>query len=160
MKFLFSPKICWHLAPLFGLPLEEGDVGVVVAVEPLLGALDELEKLFGARCTLEAGATLVGFDPQKGVATIGVDGHGEALPLEEGEGVDDGEELSDVVGAVDGAEVEYFLACAQIDATIFHRSGISRTSCIDCQGVGFDGGGKGEHGVVTPRGRIFERAAL
>ena len=107
------------------MPFEEGDAAVVVVVEPGFGSFDELEELLGAFCAGQFGAALFCFDPEQCVAAVGVDGQFQAFLLDEGKGMDDGQEFSDVVCAVDRAEMEDSLPCGQVNALVFHGAGVT-----------------------------------
>ena len=64
VSLLFASEVGRHLAPAFRLPLDDGNVAVVVCAQPLFGALNELEQLFGAWGALQFGAAFAGLDPQ------------------------------------------------------------------------------------------------
>ena len=75
---LFTPKVGRDLAPLLGLPLDDGD-GDAMRLEPRFGTLDELEELFGLFGALKLSlATFLAY-PADGCAAITIDGHLEAL---------------------------------------------------------------------------------
>ena len=61
----------------------------------------------------------------------------------------DGQELADVVRAIDRAEMEYGLARAQVNAPVFHRAWIAAAGCIDCQSLCRHFGREWQHGVVA-----------
>ena len=106
---LLPSEVGRHLAPLLGFPLYDRD-GDAVALEPCLGTFDELEELFGLFIALELGLAAFLAYPTDGCAAIAIDGHLEPLLVEHGQSVYDGKKLSDVVGAVHGAKVEYLLS--------------------------------------------------
>ena len=54
-----------------------------------------------------------------------------------GSGVDDGEKLADVVGAVDRTIMEDLGTGLKVDALVFHRTGIAGTGGIHSPGVGY-----------------------
>ena len=64
--------------------------------------------------------------------------------------MDDGKELADVVGAVNGTIVENLLTCLEINALVFHRTRIARTGCIHSPGIRLYLVGQRQHGIVSP----------
>ena len=78
-----------------------------------------------------------------------------SLFLHECQGVDDGEELTDVVRAVHGTEVEHLRTRLQVDGLIFHRPGIARAGSVDSPGIGRHFRMEWQHRVVAVGGRIL-----
>ena len=134
----FPSEISRNFAPAPGFPFEQGDVCIGIVLQPGLGACDEAEELFRARRPGQFGATLLAFHPKHGVTAVGVDCEINALLLEQGEGMNNGEKLSDIVRPVNGTEMKYLLSRFEIDATIFHLSWISRTGGINGERVDGD----------------------
>lgn len=69
--------------------------------------------------------------------------------------MDDGEKLTDIVGAVDGAEMEDLGPRLQVDTLILHRPGIAGAGSIYRPRVCPYLWGQGQHGVVTVFWRIL-----
>ena len=134
----FSPEVGRHLAPLSRLPFYDWVLGGVVGAEPCLCTGYNLKELFGIRGTRKFGLALLLSHPEYGVAAVRVDGLAlNALFVEQSQGMDNGKKLADIVCSVYGAEVENLLAAHKVDATVFHRSGISRTRRVDSPRVQF-----------------------
>ena len=127
---LLAAEVGRDLAPLIGLPLHDG-VGDAVCLEPCLGTFDELEELFGLGGALELGVAAFLAYPADGGAAVAIDGHREALLMEQGQGMHDGEKLTYIVRSMHGAKVEDLLAIAQVYAAVLHRTGIATAGGID-----------------------------
>ena len=126
----------------------------MVGGEPSLGACYELVGFGCGVVVHEFGLAMLVAHPEDGVVRVGVDGLVVyALLVHEGQGVYDGKELADVVGAPDGSEVEDPRPCGQVDALIFHRSWVSGTGSVHCPRVCSHLGRQGQHGVVAIVGR-------
>ena len=69
--------------------------------------------------------------------------------------MNDGEELTDVVRALNRTEMKKFLTGAQIYSSVFHRTWITTAGGIHGNGIGFHLHGKRQHGIVTVVGRIL-----
>ena len=69
--------------------------------------------------------------------------------------MNDGEELTDVVRALNLTEMEKFLTGAQIYSAVFHRTWLTTAGGIHGNGIGFHLHGKRQHGIVTVVGRIL-----
>ena len=136
MSFLsLSSEIGWNLAPFLRLPFYNRYVDGVGA-EPVFGSGDDLVELFGLGCALQFGLALFLAYPELGIHAVAInDLVGNAFLLHQGEGVDDGEKLADVVGAVDRTIVENLSASLKVDALVFHRTRISGTGCIYSPGI-------------------------
>ena len=131
----FSSEIGWNLAPLLRFPLKDR-YGDGVAAEPVFGTGDDLIELFGLGSALQFGLALFLAYPELGIHAVAIDYLvGNALLCHQGEGVDDGEELADVVGAVDRTIVENLGAGLKVDALVFHRTRIAGTGCIYSPGI-------------------------
>ena len=89
--------------------------------------------------------------PQLGIHAVAINYLvGNALLLHQGEGVDDGEKLADVVGAVDRTIMENLGTGLKVDALVFHRTGIAGTGGIHSPGVGYNFVGQRQNGIVSP----------
>ena len=117
---MFAAEVGGNLAPGVGVPLEDG-VGDGVGLYPAVGAGEELEDAGVACGVLELGAGAAVAHPGLGDAAVAVDGGACVAALcQEGGGVDDGEILADVVGAiVEGAKVEDLGAVVDAYAAVF-----------------------------------------
>ena len=138
---LFSSEIGRNLAPLLCLPLYDGD-GDAVCLEPRFGTLDELKEFFGLFSTIKQGLARLLAHPTDSRAAIAVDNHLEPLLVEHGQGVDDGEKLANIIGAVYGAEVKYLLAVAEVYTTVLHRARVAATRGIYGKGIALHYGGQ------------------
>ena len=117
---------------MVGFPFQDG-IGDTVRLEPGFGAGNHFVELFGARGARQLRATLFATHPRNGGGRIGINGHFRALLVEEGEGMDDGEKFTDVVRAVDGAEMKNLAPLGEEDAAVFHRTGIAGASGVDTE---------------------------
>ena len=132
-----SSEIGWNLAPLLRFPLKDR-YGDGVAAEPVFGTGDDLIELLGLRSALQFGLALFLAYPELGIHAVAINYLvGNALLLHQGEGVDDGEKLADVVGAVDRTIMENLGTGLKVDALVFHRTGIAGTGGIHSPGVGY-----------------------
>ena len=131
----FSSEIGRNLAPFLRFPFKDRN-GDGVGAEPILGTGDDLIELLGLRSALQFGLALLLAYPELGIHAVAIDYLvGNALLCHQGEGVDDGEELADVVGAVDRTIVENLGAGLKIDALVFHRTRIAGTGSIYSPGI-------------------------
>ena len=147
---LFTPKVGRNLAPLLGLPLDDGD-GDAMRLEPRFGTLDELEELFGLLGALELSlATLLTY-PADGCAAIAIDGHLESLLVEHCQGVYDSKKLSNVVGAVHGAKVKNLLSIAKVYAAVLHGAWVATAGGVYGKGIALH---YGRQGVESEGGRV------
>ena len=106
-----------------------------MGLEPVLGTGDDLIELFGLRIADKCRLAMLLVHPQDGIVGIAVDDLVcYSLPLHQGQGVDDGKELSDVVRPQHGAEMKHLLPGLQVDTPVFHRSGVAGTGGIDSPG--------------------------
>ena len=109
-----------------------------MGAEPVFGTGDDLIELLGLRSALQLGLALLLVYPELGIHAVAVDYLvGNAFLGHQGEGVDDGEELADVVGAVDRTIVENLGTGLKVDALVFHRTGIAGTGGIHSPSVGY-----------------------
>ena len=107
-----------------------------MGAEPVFGTGDDLIELLGLRSAKQLGLALLLVYPDLGIYAVAVDYlAGNALLCHQGEGVDDGEELADVVGAVDRTLVKNLGAGLKVDALVFHRTRISGTGSIYSPGI-------------------------
>ena len=77
------------------------------------------------------------------------------IRLDQGEGMDDGEKLADVVGAVDRTIVENLGTGLKVDALVFHRTGIAGTGGIHSPGVSYYLVWQRQNCIVSPCRRIY-----
>ncbi len=108
-------------------------IGMVtlVGAEPVLCAGYDLMELRGPGSMLQFGLTLFLFYPQLGIHAVAIDYLVSNPPLlHQGKGVDYGEELADIIGAVKWTVVENLCSRLQVYALVFHRTGIAGTGCI------------------------------
>jgi len=146
----FSSEIGRNLAPLLRFPFKDRD-GYGVGAEPILGTGDDLIELLGLRSTLQFGLALFLAYPELGIHAVAINYLvGNALLLHQGEGVDDGEKLADVVGAVDRTIMENLGTGLKVDALVFHRTGIAGTGGIHSPSVGSYLVGQRQNGIVSP----------
>ena len=131
----FSSEIGRNLAPFLCIPFHDR-YGNRMGAEPVFGTGDDLIELLGLRCAKQLGLALLLVYPDLGIYAVAVDYLvGNALLFHQGEGVDDGEELADVVGAVDRTIVENLGAGLKVDALVFHRTRIAGTGSIYSPGI-------------------------
>lgn len=153
MLSTFTAKIGRHLAPFFSFPFHYGIV-IVMGDEPMFGAGNDAEELLRLWCERQFGLALALLHPKNGVVTVGVDGLLQSMPLHQSEGMDDGEKLAYVVGAVDGAEMENSLPRGKVYALIFHGARIAAASRIHSPSICADLHRQRQHCVVAvSRGR-------
>ena len=146
----FSSEICRNLAPLLRFPFKDRD-GDGVGAEPVFGTGDDLIELLGLRSALQLGLALLLVYPELGIHAVAVDYLvGNAFLGHQGEGVDDGEKLADVVGAVDRTIVENLGTGLKVDALVFHRTWIAGTGGIHSPSVGSYLVGQRQNGIVSP----------
>lgn len=102
-----------------------------MGVQPLLGTQNDLIEFLRLRRALELCLTLALLNPENSVIRVAVDGLVvQALIPAEREGVNDGQKLPDIVGAVDRSEMKHPIARLQVDGLILHRPGITATGRI------------------------------
>ena len=107
-----------------------------MGAEPVFGTGNDLIELLGLRSAKQLGLALLLVYPDLGIYAVAVDYlAGNALLCHQGEGVDDGEKLADVVGAVDRTIVENLSAGLKVDALVFHRTRIAGTGSIYSPGI-------------------------
>lgn len=93
-----------------------------MGVEPVFCSGNDLEERFRLGVALKFCLAFALLNPEDGIVRIAVDGFVvQTLIPAKGKGMDDGEKLPDVVGAVDRTIVEHTIACLQVDGLIFHR---------------------------------------
>ena len=136
MSFLsLSSEIGWNLAPFLRFPFYNR-YGDGVGAEPVLCAGYDLMELRGLGSMLQLGLALFLFYPQLGIHAVAVDYLVSNPPLfHQGKGVDYGEELADIIGAVKWTIVENLCSRLQVYALVFHRTGIAGTGCIYSPGI-------------------------
>src|SRR3712207_838065 len=123
--------------------------------QPCLGTGDNLIEGLGGGSTLQLGLTLLFLDPQNGVITVGInDFITNTLLLHQGQRMDDGQELTDIVGTLHRPEMKHPGTRLQVDSLILHGAGIARAGRIYRPCVGFHLQRQGQHRIVTPIGRI------
>lgn len=97
-----------------------------MSLQPSLGTGYYVEKDTSLSCQLERCLTLLLGYPKNGIVAVGIYCLSLYPPLlHQGKSMDNGEKLPYVVGAVDRTEMEDTLARLQVNALIFHRSGIA-----------------------------------
>ena len=151
--FSFPTEIGWHFAPLLGLPLHYGR-GETMGGEPSFGARDDLKELFGLGVAHKFGLALPLVHPQYGVVAVGIYRLLKSALLHQRKGVDNGEKLSDVVCAMDRAEMEHLFARGQVYATVFHRAGIAAARRVHRPSIGSHAHGQWQNSVVAVGWRI------
>ena len=132
----FPPKICGDFAPLRRFPFAQGHFRIGICLQPAFGPFNHLIELLCARSPRQSGAAFLLLDPQQGVAAVGINGEWRTHLLEQGQGMNNGQELTDIVGAINRAVMKHHLPRLEINATIFHLTRISRTGRINGQGIG------------------------
>ena len=146
----FSSEIGRNLAPFLCIPFHDR-YGNRMGAEPVFGTGNYLIEPLGLRSAKQLGLALLLVYPDLGIYAIAVDYlAGNALLCHQGEGVDDGEELADVVGAVDRTIVENLSAGLKVDALVFHRTRIAGTGGIHSPGVGSYLVGQRQDCIVSP----------
>lgn len=107
-----------------------------MGAEPVLCAGYDLMELRGLGSMLQFGLALFLFYPQLGIHAVAVDYLVSNPPLfHQGKGVDYGEELADIIGAVKWTVVENLCSRLQVYALVFHRTGIAGAGCIYSPGI-------------------------
>ena len=151
----FTAEVGGNFTPFLGFPLDNG-VAVVVGLKPILGTGYDLKKLLRLRRALQLGLALTLRDPKDGIVGVGIDGFVvQALIPAKGEGMNDGKKLSDVIGAMNRAIMEYTVARLQIDGLIFHRTRIARAGRIHSPRISPYFHRQGKYGVVAVVGRVL-----
>jgi hypothetical protein len=88
--------------------------------------------------------------PQNGVITVAVNGFVvDAHLVHQRQSMDDGKKFTDVIGATYRPVMKYLRASLQIDAAIFHRSGVATASRIDSPRIGPYFHRKRKHSVIS-----------
>lgn len=132
---LFPSEVGWDFAPSLGIPFQNRD-GNLMGAEPVLCAGYDLMELRGLGSMLQFGLALFLFYPQLGIHAVAIDYLVSNPPLfHQGKGVDYGEELADIIGAVKWTVVENLCSRLQVYALVFHRTGIAGTGCIYSPGI-------------------------
>lgn len=121
----FPPKICGDFAPLRRFPFAQGHFRIGICLQPAFGPFNHLIELLCARSPRQSGAAFLLLDPQQGVAAVGINGEWRTHLLEQGQGMNNGQELTDIVGAINRAVMKHHLPRLEINATIFHLTRIS-----------------------------------
>jgi hypothetical protein len=134
-------EIGGDLAPGGSVPLEDRARGGVLA-QPVVGAGDEVKERGVAGVGLQVGAAPALAHPGDGGFGIGVDRQGEGILFEKGKGVEDGKELTDIVGAMlEGSLAEKLPTAGEVETAPFEGSGAARAGGI--HDVTFSDGGMG-----------------
>ena len=105
---LLPSEVGRDFTPLLGVPLDEGK-GKSVLLQPCLGTCDKGKEGGVLRCTCEGGLYLALRCPDDSGAAIAIDGHGEPFLLQQCHGMDNSQELTDIVRAVNRTIVEDLL---------------------------------------------------
>lgn len=133
--FLFSSEVSGNLSPFGGFPLNDG-VSEIVCVEPLFSSQNDLIELFCLWRTLQFGLAFAFLDPKDGVVRIRIDRLiVQTLIPTEGESMNNGKKLPDIIGAVNGAEVKHPITRLKVNGLILHRPGITTTGSIHSPSV-------------------------
>lgn len=163
LQSLFSSKICWNLSPCLGFPFQDG-VFVGMGFEPLLGSCDDLVEVFRLGVADELGLASLLFHPKHGIAGVGVDGRVLALTVEHGQGMNDGQELANIVCAQWVFLVKNLGAGLRVHALVLHHAGVAATSSIHADAVPNDASAGGFGGFCwaarARSGRGFELDVL
>ena len=146
---LLPPEVGGNLSPRLRIPLDEGHV-YGVGAQPVLCPSDDLIELCRFFVVLQFGLTLSFSYPSDGSEAVAVDGFPDVPLFHERQCVDDSKEFADIVCSVNRSEMKHLCSCRQVDALIFHRSGVARTGSIYRPRVGFDGRVERQYGVVPP----------
>jgi len=130
------PIIRRDLPPRGGFPLEEL-VGVGVGLEPREGSLDQLVDAVARLAFLHGlGADFLSADPGQRGGAVGVDGMVERSLGQVGQGVDDGQELAQVVRPVgERALPEGDRLVAQPDAAVVRVAGLHVPRRVDAEAI-------------------------
>ena len=108
-----------------GLPFDDG-VTEVVCLEPVLCSENDLKELFCLRVSLQFGLAFSLLNPEDGIVGIGIDGLVvKSLLPGQCQSVDNSEEFTYVVRAVDRAIMKYLCPCSQVDGLVFHGTRIA-----------------------------------
>ena len=70
--------------------------------------------------------------------------------------MDDGQELANVIGAIEGTIVEHLFPCGQVYGLVFHGARVSAAARVHCPGIGFHLQRQWQHGIVSPLRRVFQ----
>ena len=127
-----------------------------MGTQPVFGTGDDLIEVLCLRRALQFRLALPFLHPEDGIVAVGVDGL-LVLPLlpAECQRVDDGQKLTDIVGAVNWTIMEHASSCLQIDGLIFHWPRIARAGCIYSPCVCPHLGRQGQYGVMSVIWRIL-----
>lgn len=108
------------------------------------------KSLFRLGVALKFCLTFALLNPEDGIVRIAVDNLVvQTLIPAKGKGMNDGEKLPDVVGAVDRTIVEHTIACLQVDGLIFHRTWVARACSIHSPRICPYLWGQGQNRVVA-----------
>ena len=72
--------------------------------------------------------------------------------------MDNGQKLSDIIGAKNRTKVKDLSTCGKVDGTVFHLTGIARTGRVNSPSVRAHLHRKRQYGVVTVGGGIDQHA--
>ena len=151
---LFSAEVSRNLAPLLRLPVNyrnpEG-----MSLQPTLGTSHQLKEMLRLRRRSKGGLCLALTHPALGRRAVGIDCLPYALLLHEGKGMNNGEELPDVVCSVAGTKMKDHLSRSEVHATVLHAPWVTRTSSIHCPCVCGDSHRQWKHCIVTIIWRIL-----
>ena len=145
---LFPAEIGGNLSPFQCLPFHDGHLDVVCA-EPKFSTGNDVEETSGLLVARQGGLAFLLRYPEYGIVTVGIDGLSDSFSLHERQGMDDGEELSDVVGAVNRTEMEDLSASSQVDSAIFHTAWVAGACRVYRPRIGTHPHGKGEHRIIA-----------
>ena len=127
-----------------------------MGLKPVFGSGDDLKKLFRLRSAFQLCLALPLGHPEDGVVRVGINGFVvQALVPAEGKSMDDGQELPDIIGTSDWAEVKHLITRLQVNSLIFHRTRIAGTGRIHGPRIGTNLHRQWKYGVVAVVGRVL-----
>ena len=108
---LFPTEVGRYLTPFLSLPLDDG-ITEIVGLEPVFGSGNNLKELLRLWRALQLCLALPLRHPENGIVTVGIDGFiGQALLPTKGEGMDNRQELANIISTMNGAVMKHLIAC-------------------------------------------------
>ena len=130
ISFLFTSEISWDFAPFRCLPLDDG-IAEVMSGQPVFGSFDNLIQRLCIGRTLQFCLAFALVNPENGIVGITIDGLIEkTLIPTESQGMDNGQELTDIICSLHGTKVKHACTSLKINALVFHGSRITTTAGI------------------------------
>lgn len=121
-----------------------------MCLKPVFSPGNDLEERLRLWRALQLCLALPLRHPENGIVTVGIDGLiGQALLPTEGKGMHDGQELPDIISAMNGTVMKHSIACLQVYRLIFHRTRIARTGRIHRPSIGPHFHWQGKYGIVA-----------